>query len=359
MKTVAIIDEFERVDEAKREQIRQIRDLTGADYVAAVMSGNYLQRGVPAEESKHIRAQKAVEAGVDAVFERPVFTVLSGLDTYVPSGIALLEKLNGIDELCIPSGIDEPDLVNRLTLYLFAEGKEYQDQIRRLRGKGLDYYEAQAAVLEGEFSGSYPEIGQEMRKPVNYAAFECLKSLKRMYSSIKPALLPEDFFDNRVTGSAQDGDMLQKIFPFIKYEMLLISEKMTQIYGGSTVLAKQLLAHIEQYDDCGQFVQAVGTQEHSQENIHRFLLCMLLGIGKSDIAMSRMYDSAPYARLLASSAGSSAFLADLKAGSRIPVITDIKKEYASLDATCRSLLDIDIRASKIYKAFKTSSRGFP
>lgn len=66
MKTIAIIDEFENINPARAAEISEIRQRTGADILVAVMSGNFLQSGLPAEESGHVRARKALEAGVDA-----------------------------------------------------------------------------------------------------------------------------------------------------------------------------------------------------------------------------------------------------------------------------------------------------
>ena len=99
MKTIAIIDDFCNVTEDKAKKIAQIKEVSGADYVVAVMSGNFLRDGLPAKVDKHTRAKNAVAAGVDVVIERPVFTAVTGLDTYAPSGIALLDKLRVVDYL--------------------------------------------------------------------------------------------------------------------------------------------------------------------------------------------------------------------------------------------------------------------
>ena len=110
-----------------------------------------------------------------------------------------------------------------------------------------------------------------------------------------------------------------------------------------------MLKYAEDITDHSEFMKACETPDHPVENINQFLNHLLLGIGKSDIAMSRMYDSAPYARILQSSDRAQELIALIRQKSRVPVVENIKEDYSKMDTTSRDLLDIDIRASKIYK----------
>lgn len=344
MKTIAIIDEFENMNPERAAQISEMRQQTGADILVAVMSGNFLQSGLPAEESGHVRAQKALEAGADVVFERPVYTALTSLDTYVQSGIALLDKLRGIDEICVPISISESSLVDEITLFLFSEPKSFQEMLKKYRRQGYSFYDAQAKAIEHVFPGTETVL----QEPVNYTAFEYLKSLKRMYSSIKPCYLPGDYFPKKTLPQEASYIKADSFFKFMKYEMILIREKMNQIYGGSSSLTTQLLSKAEIFDQYKPFVDACVTNEHTAEDISRFLFHLLLGIGKSDIAMSRMYDSAPYVYLLGCRSDAREWVNELKKKSRIPVIEKAQTDVLKMNSTCRELFDIDLRAEAIY-----------
>lgn len=344
MKSIAVIDEFENINSARAAQIGEIRQQTGADVLVAVMSGNFLQCGLPAKESAQVRAQKALEAGVDVVFERPVYTALTSLDTYVQSGIALLDKLKGIDEICVPISIRESSLVDEITLFLFSEPKSFQETLKKYRRQGHPFYEAQAKVIEHV----YPGVGMLLRETVNYTAFECLKALKRMYSRIKPCYLPEIYFPQKALPQEESYRKADGFFKFMKYEMILIREKMNQIYGGSSTLTARLLEQAESFDHYKPFVDACVTNEHTAEDISRFLFHLLLGIGKSDIAMSRMYDSAPYAHLMGCRSSAREWVDELKKKSRIPVIEKAENDVLKMNSTCRELFDMELRAEAIY-----------
>ena len=72
MKIVGLIAEYNPFHNGHLYHIRKAKEITGADAVLVIMSGNYVQRGTPAIMPKHLRAQVALESGVAAVFELPV-----------------------------------------------------------------------------------------------------------------------------------------------------------------------------------------------------------------------------------------------------------------------------------------------
>lgn len=71
MKTAAIICEYNPFHNGHEYHIMQTRNITGADCVIAIMSGNYVQRGTPAVMDKKIRTQAALLGGADLVIELP------------------------------------------------------------------------------------------------------------------------------------------------------------------------------------------------------------------------------------------------------------------------------------------------
>lgn len=85
MKTAAVIAEYNPFHTGHRYQIEQTRRLTGADYVLAVMSGDFVQRGAPAIYNKYIRTRMALLEGADAVIELPVLYALSSAEFFYSS----------------------------------------------------------------------------------------------------------------------------------------------------------------------------------------------------------------------------------------------------------------------------------
>jgi len=72
MKVVGLITEYNPFHNGHKYHIEKSKEETGADYVIAVMSGNFVQRGAPAITNKYARSMMAINNGVDLVFELPV-----------------------------------------------------------------------------------------------------------------------------------------------------------------------------------------------------------------------------------------------------------------------------------------------
>ena len=72
MEAVGLITEYNPFHNGHEYHVAQAKALTGADVVVAVMSGNYVQRGVPASFDKWQRAELALLGGVDLVFVRMI-----------------------------------------------------------------------------------------------------------------------------------------------------------------------------------------------------------------------------------------------------------------------------------------------
>ena len=65
MKVVGVITEYNPFHNGHKHHIEEAKKITGADYVIAVMSGDFVQRGGPAVISKHDRCMMALNNGVD------------------------------------------------------------------------------------------------------------------------------------------------------------------------------------------------------------------------------------------------------------------------------------------------------
>ena len=72
MKVAAVIAEYNPFHNGHEYQLRRIRELSKADAIVAVMSGNFVQRGEPAIVNKYVRTGMALEAGADLILELPV-----------------------------------------------------------------------------------------------------------------------------------------------------------------------------------------------------------------------------------------------------------------------------------------------
>ena len=80
MKIIGITAEYNPFHNGHKYHIKKTREQTEADYVIAVMSGNFTQRGELAITDKIIRARAAVECGVN--LGHPVIAIYSCIDSF-------------------------------------------------------------------------------------------------------------------------------------------------------------------------------------------------------------------------------------------------------------------------------------
>ena len=103
MKITGIIAEYNPFHNGHGYQLAKARELTGADYLIVVMSGDFVQRGTPAILEKHVRARFALEHGADLVLELPVrFSTASAMD-FASGAVEVLDALQAVSFLCFGS----------------------------------------------------------------------------------------------------------------------------------------------------------------------------------------------------------------------------------------------------------------
>ena len=70
MKTAGIIAEYNPFHNGHQYQMETVRHLTGADFVIVAMSGDFMQRGVPAIADKYTRTRMALLGGAGCMGDR-------------------------------------------------------------------------------------------------------------------------------------------------------------------------------------------------------------------------------------------------------------------------------------------------
>ena len=99
MKTVGIICEYNPFHLGHQKQIDMIRREYGPDAViVCLMSGNFVQRGMPAIFDKSLRAEAAIRCGADLVLELPTGYALSSAEGFAAGGVGILSPI--CDVLC-------------------------------------------------------------------------------------------------------------------------------------------------------------------------------------------------------------------------------------------------------------------
>ncbi|MDF7627396.1 nucleotidyltransferase [Lactobacillaceae bacterium L1_55_11] len=111
MRAVGVVAEYNPLHNGHRYHLEQARELTGADVVVVVMSGNFVQRGEPALLDKWQRAELALAAGADLVIELPVFYAVQPSHIFAQGALRLLNAL-GVTDLVFGSEHPEVDFLD-------------------------------------------------------------------------------------------------------------------------------------------------------------------------------------------------------------------------------------------------------
>ena len=157
MKILGIIAEYNPFHNGHEYQIKKAGDISGADYIIAIMSGNYVQRGAPAIFDKSIRAEMALNAGIDVVFEIPALFSGASANDFAGYGISLL-KILGADFISFGAENDNYKLLDTVAKVL--TDKEQELAVKKHMEAGLNYAKARHNAIIEELKGNKEDINE-------------------------------------------------------------------------------------------------------------------------------------------------------------------------------------------------------
>ena len=88
--------------------LEKAREITGADRVVVLLSGDFVQRGEPAVEPKEIRVRQILAGGADAVLELPVLYAASSAEYFADGAVNIFNRLGGVTDLVFGSESGSP-----------------------------------------------------------------------------------------------------------------------------------------------------------------------------------------------------------------------------------------------------------
>lgn len=156
MKIAAIIAEYNPFHNGHNYHLERTRELTGADYIIAVLSGDFVQRGMPAVIDKYARAEMALGNGVDLALELPAVYAAGSAEFFAMGAVSLLDKLGCIDFLCFGSECGRVEPLSRMASLLLEEPEAYRIPLQRYLKAGHSFPKARSLALQDALSGGPP-----------------------------------------------------------------------------------------------------------------------------------------------------------------------------------------------------------
>ena len=184
MRVVGIIAEYNPLHNGHIYHLEQARALAEADYCAVVLSGNFVQRGEAACTDKFQRAEWALKAGADVVFELPSVYAVAPAERFAMGGVRTLAGTGVVTHLAF--GCETPGLqtLYHLSDIITSEPPAFLEALRVHLSAGKSYPRARYDALADY--GVPQHMLAAIAQPNNILAIEYLNAL-RLYA---PELAP-------------------------------------------------------------------------------------------------------------------------------------------------------------------------
>lgn len=389
MKTVGIIAEYNPFHNGHAYQIAKAKELTKADYVVVVMSGNFVQRGQPAVMEKSFRAKAALLCGADVVIELPVHYATASAEYFASGAAALLDRLGVVDFLCFGSECGDIERLLSLVDALLAEDETFRAALKNGLKEGISYPQARNDALCARFPQLLPELPL-LKHPNNILGLEYLKALKKRNSRLHPCTVTrvgagyhDECLDNSYSSAlairesfAAGKDILfikeqvpptvyelmnchyQKHFPILPEDFSLplgckliqeAAKNFSIYFDIDNCFSDRLHRFLPAYTDYLSFCEKLKTKNTTYTKVSRSLLHILLNIYQADMDAYCAEDYVYYARILGFRKEAAPLLSAMKTNTSVPLLSKLA------DAKCRitsengrRMLEQDIQASHIY-----------
>ncbi len=409
MKIAAIIAEYNPFHNGHRYLIEEVRRQGGADFVLAVMSGDFVQRGAPAFTDKFIRTEMALLGGVDVVIELPSLYAVSSAEFFAGGAVTLLNRLNVIDLLAFGSESGDLSLLEGCAHLLAEREEDLAARLKTLLRAGLSYPAARMRAFSELLS--VPDAESLFSSPNNILGLEYCKALVSSRSLIRPltikrkgegyhstsynfSVAPDSqysacnchTFSTPAAGYASATAIRRalserpeaaadcippEVWRLLAEKNLLTSPVTEDDF--SLLLHYKLLAEKEQgfsgYLDCTpdlsdkivkkipcftrfkDFCHLLKSKDLTYTRISRVLTHILLDIKTPDFFLPPLKERnlyTPYARLLGFRESAMPVLSALKKNSTIPLISKMADARFLLDENAFGLLKQDIHCASVY-----------
>ncbi|MCR5411351.1 MAG: nucleotidyltransferase family protein [Lachnospiraceae bacterium] len=392
MKVTGVIAEFDPFHNGHAYFLRRARELTSADFIIAVMSGDFTQRGMIACAPKSVRAEAALACGADLVIELPVAFSTASAEYFATGGVSILDGLRVTDAVCFGTEDDDIASLKKIAECLADESDAFREHLDGQLRSGMNYPAARLEAVKKTVEGSDGTsltgelISDLLSRPNNILAVEYIKALMRLSSDITPVCIRREGCDHNSTESfglyssganirrtlsiTKSLDALERYLPektlpimrehfgidlplfpddlssLMRYRLLMEDASSLMEYADmNSSLAKRIINKRNEFVSVSQFTELIKTKNLTYTRISRALLHMLLSIKKQG---TDSYVTPRYARVLGFRKEASSLLDHINKNSAIPLISRTADYKKQLSEPYIKMFEEDLRASGIY-----------
>lgn len=358
MKTIGIICEYNPFHAGHRKQFDMIRARFGEDCgIVCLMSGNFVQRGMPAVFDKSLRSRAAIDCGADLVLELPVTYALSSAEGFAAGGVRILSGF--CDYLCFGTESGTADTLMSTAEALLSPA--FPPALRNQLETGKSFPAARQAALE-----SMDLDASLLRSPNDILAVEYCKAILSQNSSMAIFPVPRQGSYHSETPDAQnpsatavrkliesrqhwksyipksahtafDGapiHSLQAGERAILYRLrTMTDEEFEALPYGSEGLWRRLMHASRRFATLEEIMEATKSKRYTRTRLDRMVMCAFLGITQETLAAT-----VPYARVLALRERGAGILRNARSSGNFPHTGEnLQDPYNLLEQRCDDL----------------------
>jgi predicted nucleotidyltransferase len=361
------------------------RQLSGADYVVCVMSGNFVQRGEAAITNKWFRSRMALAAGIDLVIELPTVYAVQSAERFAFGAIKLLDSIGIVDYLCFGSESGDISALTAAADVLYDEPDALKQAVKQHLANGLSYPHAVSEALS-----SYAHLSIELT-PNNTLAIEYLKALKALDSSIKPITMQRlhssynsAALEGRISSATsirraifENGlryDGVRNAVPDFAY--FILSDAFAKGYGPISLdsigliilyalrnMPKQFLENVLDISeglehrikkaamlagDLQTLINSIKTKRYTQTRIQRTIIHAMLDMSNNLMDELTSNGGPQYIRILGFSEKGKQLLPHISSKSSLPLLSKAADYKSILSPLGRKLFEVEIEATDLY-----------
>ena len=393
-KILGIIAEYNPFHNGHKYHLEESKKKSNSDYVVAVITGNYTQRGSCSIINKWQKAKMAKENGIDLIIELPVIYSISSAENFAYGAIKILDSIN-VSNLSFGVECESLETLSKIANILYNEPSEYKSYLSTELSAGLSFPKARSNALNRYMNSDITKI---INSPNNILGIEYLKALKRINSKIEPFIVTrqetnhndKNIKENFASSSSirnyintnTNYDLLKSVMPINSFNILIENINngtfVNNIYSFEKeimyVLRKMDIQEIKNLPDVNEglengikkaanscnnltdFLSKIKSKRFTLTRIQRILLYSLLDITKNDMQLSK--NITPYIHILDFNSKGKKLISEIKK-SNPNIITSVKK----FKENCKNhnlvhMLEKDILATNIYTlGYKKNSLG--
>ncbi len=375
MRAVGLITEYNPFHNGHRYHIQQAKQLTQADVVIAMMSGNYVQRGEPAIFNKWQRAEIALNQGVDIVLELPFAYAVQPAHLFAYGAVKLLAAI-GVADLVFGAEHADYDFgaLARAAKTVTQDHEHFQSDYRQTFAS--QFNQLLVEQLGVDLTKPNDLLGfayAQARLDLNLADQIQLHPIQRQQAQYHDVRLP---FGGQIASATalrrqiEQGKGMANVAQYVAPQMLALAKKgpevhpfagawfdalryqvltssvaqLETIYQLNDGLAPRLKKLVDYYQGASyeDFLAQFKSRRYTKARMQRLLLYTVLQVRPEQIQAVWQH---PYLRLLGVTARGQQYLHERKKKLAIPLISRVTQEDV------QGRLQLDYQVGKVYQHF--------